>query len=173
VSNRSLTAPRLQLVATTTDDRNRSHVSGVSHCFVYNRRIVPAPTLTDTFSDNEAGREQTIKRARLSVSDALTVDDPTAEQDYRQLYCPHRVKRVCSLLPRQEGHLVVLTDVSGYRDVAFAGVTCAVMITWRDDCDTSSNSVYRTCGHISLSSRDIVNPQLGLLFNMSSDLSGL
>ena len=80
---------------------------------------------------------------------------------------------MCQLLPRQDGHLVVLTDILGYRDVAFAGVTCAVVVTWSDGDDSRSNSVSRTCGHISLSASDVVNPQFSLLFNTSSVPSGL
>lgn len=157
----------------TTSDQSIGQVSGVSHRFVYNSRIVPTPTLTDTFSDNDASLEQTRKRTRLAVSDASVVDKSTTEQDYRQLYCPHKVKHVCLLLPRQEGHLVMVTDISGYRDVAFSGTTCSIVVTWRDDGGgTSSHSVYRTCGHVSLCARDAVNPQLGLLFNTASDLSG-
>ena len=169
--NRTLRAPRLQLVVVTTSDLSTDQVSGVSRCFVYNRRITPAPTLT--FGDDDTSPEQTRKRARLSADDASTVNEPSAEEDYRQLYCRHRVKLVCQLLPRQDGHLVALTHISRYRDVAFAGVTCAVVVTWSDGGDSRSNSVSRTCGHISLSARDVVSPQFNLLFNTSSVPSGL
>ena len=167
VCNRTLRSPRLQLVPMTTSDCNSSssQVSGTSQCFIYSRRVIPSATLTD----NDAGMEQTRKWAGLSVNDALN-----AERDYRQLYCPHRVKHVSMLLPRQEGHLVSLTDISECRDVAFTGITCFVVVAWRYDSDAcSSSSVYRTCGQISLSAKDVVNPQFDLPFNASVNLSGL
>jgi len=166
VCNRTLRSPRLQLVPMTTSDcSSSSQVSGTSQCFIYSRRVIPSATLID----NDAGVEQTRKWTGLSVSDASN-----AERDYRQLYCPHRVKYVSMLLPRQEGHLVSLTDISECRDVAFTGITCFVVVAWRYDGDAcSSSSVYRTCGQISLSAKDVVNPQFGLPFNASVNLSGL
>ena len=82
------------------------------------------------------------------------------------------MKPVDFLLPRHEGHLVTVTNIGRSRDVAFTGVTCSVIVTWTDD-DKDSETVYRTCGQVTLCPQDIVIHQFGLLFNTSSVLSGL
>jgi len=163
---RALTSPSLHL-ASTANDYHNDGVAGVSRCFVYVRRLLPS-TLTDVISD-----ECTTKRTRLSVEEPPDAGNLLSEQDYCGLFCPHSVKAVNSLLPRQEAHLVAVTDVSRYRDVAFTGMTCSVIATWRHDSAADSVTVYQTCGQVTLSARDVVSLQRGLMFNSSSVLSGL
>ena len=158
----------LHLVATSNDYCNNA-VSGVSRCFSYVKRFVPS-TLADVVGD-DATLKRVRKRAKLAAVE-LSAADRLAKDNYWSLFCPHKVKPVNSLLPRQTAHLVAVTDISRYCDVAFTGLACSVVVTWTDD-GGESNTVYRTCGRITLSARDIVNPQLGLLFNTSSILSGL
>jgi len=136
------------------------HMTSVSQCFTYLKRCLPV-TSSDTV---ETTVEQAGKRVKLS-------DDSSTEVNYHQLFSHHRVKPVSLLMPRQDGHLVAMTDISRCRDIAFAGITCSVVATWRDGNDSSSKTVYRSCGQITLSAKDIINPQLGLMFNSSSVLS--
>jgi len=164
--DRALTSLSLRLAATANNYHNHC-VSGVSRCFIYVKRLLPS-TLTDIVGD-----EQTRKRTRLSVVEPPGAGNLLSEQDYCGLFCPHNVKAVNSLLPRQAAHLVSVTDVSGYRDVALTGVTCSVIAAWTDDTDAGPDAVYRTCGQVTLSARDVVSPQLGLLFSSFSVFSGL
>jgi len=163
---RALTSPSLHLAVTANHCHNHI-VSGISRCFVYLKRLLPS-TLTDVIGDG-----CTTKRTRLSVVEPPDAGNLLSEQDYCGLFCPHSVKAVNSLLPRQEAHLVVVSDISRYRDVAFTGVTCSVIAVWRQDGDADSGTVYRTCGQVTLSAGDIVSPQRGLMFNSASVLSGL
>ena len=155
-------ALRLYMAAT---DTNYSGVSGVTRCFVYVKRIP-----TDTVDDNVTV-DQPRKRARLSAVNSSTTDNLSPEHDFRALFCPHKVKSVNFLLPRQEAHLVTVTDIGRCHDVVFTGVTCSVIIRWRDDV-ADSVPVYRSCGHITLCARDFVNQQVCWLLNTSSVLSG-
>ena len=129
-------------------------------------------TLTDIFRDDVIDGQTRQKRTRLSSDGPSGDDNALAKQDYWRLFCPHKLKSVNSLLPRQDAHLVAVTDVSRYYGIAFTGVCCSVVVTWKDDVD-DSNTVYRTCGQITLSAKDLVNPHFGLLYNTSSVLSGL
>jgi len=155
---------RLYLVATDTG-YNKDFVSGVTQCFTYVKRLLPS-TLTDIVGD-DVTLEQTRKRARLFTSDNLSAE----EERCRKLFCPHKLKPVNFLLPRREGHLVAVTNISGSHDVALTGVKCSVVITWTDD-DVDAAAVYQTCGHVTLCAKDVVSPQFGLLFDTSSVFSG-
>ena len=151
---------------------NNNRVSGVSRCFVYLKRLLPS-TLADIVCVDMTV-ERMRKRPRLSVVNPSGADILLSDQDYRGLFCPHKVKSVSSLMPRQDAHLVAVADLSRLTDVALTGFTSSLIATWRDgDDDGDSETVYRTCGRVSLSAADVVDPQLSLLFNSSSILSGL
>ena len=157
----------LQLTATAASgDVNSERLCGISQCLVYIKRALPL-TLTNSGGDDNVF-QQTRKRVRLSPT-ALNLP---IESEYRDLFCPHEVQPVDCLSSRQRGHLVAVTDISRHRRITLAGITCSVMVTWSAESDKVAGTVYRSCGHITLSTRDVVNPRLGLLFNTSHVLSG-
>ena len=141
---------RAYLTATASGTRQ----TAVSQCFVQSSRALPSTLAVDDHTVDEAAP----KRPRVAA-------DPA---DFRQLFSPHRVKSVARLLPWQRGCLATVADV-GRRVVFGGGVTCSVVVTWSQD----GRALYRSCGHVSLSAKDVVDRRLGLLPETTSGLSAL